>query len=484
MTRKDLAILLSCLLAGQAHAQGVTVISFDPGVADYSPAINSALASGSASLGCGRFPISSSLSMVLDGTALRGVAAGCSVLDINFASSDAVTVKGLQNAGISDITLHANVQRTSGSALHAQRTFNLDLGNLIVSGPHGADALLIDGSNSTHVRWLNCRPPLPGNPSGYAAGACLHAIGDFVDLHIDHGSAANWHYGVQITHGSGVYAHDFDNVLSGNGVYVDPSAAARQRVFGLFFSNFLGDTSAGDNWLFAGDGPITDVSLSNCWASASLSASGFAFSNPRIDGVRLSNSVALGNYGAGYSILAGRNYLLGNDVAENNSAAGPSAHAGAILAAAVSNVNISGGSFGQGGTDASHGRNRQSYGIYSAGASSLVITGANLQNNAKGGFGASPAAGDAVLIGNAGYRTAGGGRFVLPAGRMSVPVPTGLDAPDAAILYSVTPVTNPADAGISSYWVSPPSAGAITLNASKAATKDLHFMFTARAYGN
>ncbi len=152
-----------------------------------------------------------------------------------------------------------------------------------------------------------------------------------------------------------------------------------------------------------------------------------------------------------------------------------------------------GGTYGQGRQIAAIATNNQSTGIFSDMTANLTIIGANLQNNGTGGTApgfitSSPNPVTTIITGSVGYKTETSGEVVLRAGSTSLLISLGLDAPDLTVTFSVTPVTSPSAADVSSFWVFPPAAsspgspGALTLNVNSAPTTDIYYVYSAKGF--
>jgi hypothetical protein len=234
--------------------------------------------------------------------------------------------------------------------VHLERTYGFQADNVMIEGPQAGDGWLIDGANTTHISHFDCRPPVAFITGTFGAGACLHGTGNFADAHIAHGSSASWHYGMEITYGSGWYAEDLDAVVSGNGVIFDPSFAAGQSVYSVGLTEVQADSSFGDNFLFSGDGWISDVDGKHLWASNSQAGNGLTANNPRLDGLQIAETTALVNHGHGMAILQGTNISAVATHSMMNSQAGSNLFDDIYIGNGAPVVSLTGGLTGVGGT--------------------------------------------------------------------------------------------------------------------------------------
>ena len=471
------------LAAGQTVA-GLTSAAFDA-----APAINAALAAGvSLQLPCGVYSIGAPLAVVArDGARLAGTE-GCTVFNVAFAAGDVIHLTGHFQT-VRDIAFNATVSHTSGAAVHQDKTSSNVMDRLTFYGLWSTDAMLMDGSNTTFINDFNCsNGPLFQVSSFRAGSACIHVIGAALEVHIKHGLAARFDNGIRITHGSGVYVEGVDAVQNGVGIRFDPSVALAQSVFGVLMTNVLGDTSYADNWLLAGDGPITDVQLSNLWASSSSFSSGFSVTNAAVDGLHISNGLFLGNAGDGLNIVAGKNIVVTGSGAEFNNISNGTAGSGFHLHGGVSRVTISGSRAGIGGsyTNTAGVVNHQIAGIQvDAGAGDyLVFTGNNVVGNINAGMTIAATGTQVKTSANAGFTEVNSGSTTLPTGQASMTINTGIDAPDARINFLMAPLTSYAACGITGLSSSPVAAKVVTITATNATTAPCAFWWRASSWGN
>jgi len=394
---------------GALLVAGQTADQLTSGTIDAQPVLSAALALGPLRLPCGTYRLDRPLSFTSTSKLyLDGASPGCVTLNANYASGDVFSLVGTQRARVRDITVNAVVPHASGSVFHLQgSTYDAQFEGVTISGPFSADGWLIDGANTTHISHYDCRPPVAFVVGTFGARACVHATGNFADIHLSHGNSASWNYGVEVTNGSGMVAESIDAVLSGNGVIFDPGAG--QSVFGIEMSNILADTSAGDNWLFAGAGIISDVQITNSWASNSQGATGMAFTAPATDGVMISNSTILSNGSNGIALLNGINISFSNDhVCMNARSSALGVADGIQIGPAVDHVTIMGSESGLCGLLSRQGKtNTQRWGINviggSTGGQTVMLIGNMTWANTTGGTHIVAGAVDAFTsIGNVG----------------------------------------------------------------------------------
>ena len=337
---------------GDYIAAGQTPAQLYSGAIDASPALSAALSAGMVRPPCGTYRLDEPV-VVTGGSSkfyLDGGSPGCVTFNVTFVAGDIFGLHTVQRGRVREITVNAVVQRTSGAVFHLFETYDFQSTGVVFQGSHGGDGWLLDGANTTHIERYDCRPPVAFVVGTYGAGACIHGINNAADAHISHGNSASWHYGQQWTWASGIYVDNIDNVLSGNALVFDPSYVAGQSVFGANFTSFYGDTSKGDNFLFQGDGWITDIQLNSPWASNSQSANGFAVNNPRVDGLQISTPTILGNFAAGLSLLQGTNITAVGAHSFYNSRAGSNLWDDIYIGPNVLSAAVEGASVGSGGT--------------------------------------------------------------------------------------------------------------------------------------
>ena len=127
--------------------------------------------------------------------------------------------------------------------------------------------------------------------------------------------------------------------------------------------------------------------------------------------------------------------------------------------------------------------NLQAYGLYIAPGNGdrIIVANNNLTGNATGGA-LIGATGQAVYVtDNIGYRTVSSGTASVAAGKTSITLRQGLDAPVAAISIQVTPT---GDWGERRSWVTTTRSGDFTVSATSPATVALPFRWRASAFGN
>lgn len=468
-------------------AVGQTLAGLVTAAFDAAPVINAALAAGvSVQLPCGTYTIGGPLTAVArDGARLVGTE-GCTVFNIAFAAGDVIHLTGHFQT-VRDIAFNATVSHTSGAGVHQDKTsFNV-MDRLAFYGLWSTDAMLMDGSNTTFINDFNCsNGPLFQISSFRPGGACIHVVGNAVEVHIKHGLAARFDAGIRVSYGSGVYAEGVDALQNGHGVLFDPGAG--QSVFGIQMTNVLGDTSYADNWLFSGTGPISDVQLANCWASSSGTGNGMALTNPTLDGLHISNSLFLGNWGDGLNIVTGKNIVVSGSAAEYNNVTNASAGNGFHLQAGVSRVTMTGNRAGLGGTYSYVGgvTNHQLAGIsVEAGAGDyLTFTGNNLVGNIAASMAIGATGPNIKAVGNAGFTEVAGGATQLPTGQTTLAITTGINAPDARIIFMFSPLTSYASCGISGMSSSFVIGNVVTVTASNAPTSPCQFWWRASSWGN
>lgn len=334
---------------------------------------------------------------------LRGMAEGCVRLIANFATGDIVALDNPDSSLISDVTLGTLVQRQSGAVFHQMGGYNTTYRNITITGPQAADGWLLDGSNTVFLEDYKCRPPSPDHrePAGlFWAGACIHLVHGTLELHATNGTAAAWHYGLELTDTGGATVSFADFTTSGNAVLFDPSNARGETVWGISLTGVYGDSSAGDNWLFAGTGPITDVKIVDGWASNSQTANGYAFTNALTNGVQLDIPDVLNNFAAGFAIAAGTNIQINGPEVMMNSQQGANMNDGVFIGAAAGNVTLMGGHCGQGGHMAAPDAKARAPGAIAAnkqrwcvnqapgaaGVQSVKVIGLTTINNVSGGI--------------------------------------------------------------------------------------------------
>ena len=470
------------LTSVQTEAQ-LTTAAFDA-----APAINAALGAGlSVDLPCGTYAINSPITgMTKDGTSLSG-APGCVVFNIGFSTGDVIRLSGTHFQTVQNIRFNATVAHTSGAGIHQLQTSNNSMDKLTFYGLWNADAMLLDGSNTTFINDFDCsNGPLFAASAILTGGACLHVIGNALEVHVKHGLSARFDAGLRITYGSGVYVESLDAVQNIRGVVIDP--AVGQAVFGIQMTNVLSDTSYGDNWFFSGAGPISDVQLANCWASSSGTSAGMLLNNPALDNLQIGNTVFTGNHGDGLNIAAGKNIVITGSTAEHNNITGAVGGSGFRIQAGVSQVTISGSKAGEGGTYAAQGTppNHQSSGIFvEAGAGNyLSFTGNNLLGNIASSMAINATGAQIKTAGNVGFTEVNGGATTLPSGQGSMTISTGVQAPDARIIFMFSPLSSYASCGVTGLSSSFVTNNVVTITASNVPTGPCQFWWRASAWGN
>ena len=390
-------------------AEGQTQAQLTSGTIDAQPVIAAmVLAQGVAVLPCGTYSLAKPLILATNGSGVQGASVGCVTLNVTFPAGDIITITG-QRVRLQDLTINAAVQRTAGAVIHMAASYETEVGRIAVTGPHGGDAILGDGSVESHVHDIDCRPAVQPKAGSYVSvsgpGACIHAVNTALDLLADHVSSYAWAYGLQLTSASGVVVSTADFMGGKNGVLFDPPTGT--KLWAVHLTDVQADTSSLDGLLLGGAGFITDVQIDNLWSSNSQLAAGIDFNNPNINGVQIVSPNILYNHTHGILINQGKNIQISSATVQGNSKQGSALYHGLTVSgqATADQITILGGHFGPGGIDVANGNPPlQGYGIavVALGGTEtrhITIMGAQAVGNVTGGFNV-PAGANVVMLGN------------------------------------------------------------------------------------
>ena len=371
--------------------------------------------------------------------ALFGMGRACVNIGLNFPSGD-VNIFPASSVGstIDQATFRTLVTRTSGALFHVIGANNTRISNTLaypaITGTSFYDLLDIDPSTATtpvpaddvlveNFKWSN------------ASQTGLVVRGNSQDIVVKHGSTVNMLHHLYLESGSAITLEVLDLIgATSDGCIISPGAS--ENVNALHMHTVFCDSSYGNNWVFGGSGPITEVVGDGVWGSQAgvtnlygenpnpnpqhggsasagwtlLPSAGFVFTNQNINNVTLTGPEAHLNGGIGFDIQAGHNIkLLGLNAFENtyicyngDSATCSTHYPGVHVGAAATNVTIGFGQSGSGGLFATQ-PNQQSYGITvdSGGSAGHVVTlmGNQAPGNLTGGYSVTIGPNDHVVYG-------------------------------------------------------------------------------------
>lgn len=381
------------------------------GAVDATPAINAGLSSGSLVIPCGLYSLHEPLAPIRhDGAALIGISRACVTLRADFSTGDAITLGTVGAPGLGPkftelrgFTLLAGVPHSSGTGIRVGTHYDASIDEVNVLGSWG-DGITVHGGGAgaitrIHHFWM-------GAIAGDSGGACIRLVDFAIDTYISQGNTNQCVNALRVDSASGVYADHLDFYRStGSGILFDPSTAARDRVFGVWLTTVLSDTSVLDNLLLAGDGELSDLHLSNSWFSSSQTGRGIAITNPALNAIDLVITKAVNNHRDGIIISAGRHIDIGaGSRMEMNSRGGKELSNGITIEPAASYVTIMGAASGPGGTIEAQGvTNQQAYGlVVAAGVKHLIVQGNQMDGNVKGGCNVTASGATVHIAGNDG----------------------------------------------------------------------------------
>jgi hypothetical protein len=356
-------------------------------------------------LPCGTYRLDGTLTFPAGaGYNLDGRSPGCVTFNAAFKDGDVFALQDAQSAVLRNFTVDASGQRSTGAVFHLIGGYRNKFAQIALTGRHAADGWLLDGGSTMDIDGFDCRPPTvdgkaPLGPNQFHGGACIHVTNAAVEWRIRNGTSFGWANGLRLTDTGGGKAAGLDLIASNVGILFDPSGPLKQSVWGVHLTDVDGDSSYLANWSFQGDGAITDVFCVSCWASASQSDAGMAFSNPRINGMQFVSADILANAKHGISFLYGTNIsFIGPQIMDNGSSS-PRSYVGVAVNPTAGDMTLTGGFCGAGGRISALGiGNGQGYCVFQQpGASApqaIKLIGLSTKGNLIGTNALQPATGN------------------------------------------------------------------------------------------
>ncbi len=432
-------------------------------------------AGGTVYLPPGEYLITASLSVTANGVRLIGSGIASRIL-VAFDTDDAISTTTTTNFEIAYLAIEATVTRTGGAFVATEDNNNGLIHDITFTDAY--DAISIKGgvnqfiANVWNIIYTRC------------ANAAISLSEYPQDVYIRNVVGTNALNGLLITSGSGIYVRDCDFLASGGaGVFLNAVEGILQ-IRAVWMDTVLCDTGETWAWAFYGSNLIAGVYLTNCWGASSTADGGFRFANAAIDGVTMIGCVGHNNWETGISLESGcKNFQLQGCVTSWNSRAGSAAFSGIFVGSGVSNVTINGCFSGADGFYAG-GTCAQQYGLLvDAGAGpDIVITSNNFKGNTTAGA-SVPAITRLRANSNMLFTTEASENTAIAVGDTFVDCPTGLDAPDANIVFNATPLADLSAHGAARYWASPASSGTVRISVDAAVTgSPLAFGWQANAF--
>jgi hypothetical protein len=436
--------------------------------ADATPVFNAYLARGDVHIPAGNYRFDTQPNPIPGWRSVSGASRSATLLVINYAAGDFLRLGDGASvltsfATIQGLRIECAVDRTSGATIHVNEAHYATVRDIVIApGVVGStiayrhyEGVRVEGGTNQYV--CHVEHFEIGWTKSFAIG--LRTLPQ--DVFIRNGTIANCvGAGIDLTHCSGVYITDVDVITCLTGVLCTP--AAGERVSALFCSGVLGDTTQGNCWTFAGVGQISDVHLSNCWASSSATATGFFMNNPNINGITLTNCESLGNWLHGVQVVQGKNITINACQIGTNSMAGDLLGNEIQLEAGVSDIIITNNMIGHVGAYAAQGyTHHAAFGIgIQAGAGDRIVVTGNKIDGALYAPGVNQATGYVMVRDNAGWRTTFSGVTKVAAGTQSVTFAHNLVVGDPTKIFTqITPSVDPFAAGVSFCWAEQPSVG-------------------------
>ena len=325
----------------------------------------------------------------------------CVILSDQILSGDLIAGSSVQYTQVHDLTIQADVAKTSGSSIYYKNSFENRVHDVLFtngSGKHWTN-ITLDGANSTHIDRVTGRG---GSHDGLAITGTDKRSEDtyFSSSGFNgYGGAA-----LHVTWSSGLYLNSLDLLGSTQGgVVIDPDGSKGQEVDGLRGTSVLSDSNLGPGWSLIGSGLITEFNLTNSWGSTNgyrpgsldmvgQPVAGFLVLNPNANNVTVASSEFHMNSGTGVDIQAGTHVVINGNTVFMNSTGKPGAFPGINIGQTPNYVTVTGNQTGLGGEAQSNlTKSVQSYGIISAqpvsdGSHYAVFLGNIATGNMQGGF--------------------------------------------------------------------------------------------------
>ncbi len=468
----------------QAFAAPGQVQLLGSGRIDATGALDRALSAGPVALPCGVYRLDRPPAPIRQsgGHALRGASSGCVTLELAYPSGDGLVFEGTSWALLEGMTISTTLPHGAGAAIQVKGSYATTIRDVVLTGSF-QDMLVVDGANTTRL--------VDSDMHGRASHACITIDGHAVDTFVAQTNLNGCGSGVLITDASGVQLDNMDIVSSiGAGVSVQPVQG--KNVNALFANQVWSDTSGTDGWSFAGSGPITEIYLSNVWASSSIKGSGMVLANPRLDGFSVVNLHAHHNHSHGLDIQAGTHVTIGTGSHFVMNGCGTpgrpcplsrQAYNGINVAANVSDLTIIGVFSGDGGymeKDAAF-LNGQSYGLFIApsNAGRILVADNNFHGNAVGGALIGASGRDVAVHDNVDFSTSAAGFGTIKAGVTSVIIKHGLSAAPRSV--QLTPATNWNGVHV---WVKNITTSTFEICSDKSSSEGVSFYWRTEAFGS
>lgn len=386
---------------GQSVANVLDFGAVGDGVADDTPAINAAIATGkTVLLEAGNYKNTSALTPLAAGQGIIGDGMGRSALLVSGSGYDAVSLAN-DYSFIEDIYITSPSPMTSGKAIKLPSAtrgngvrrckFNNQFRGVSIDGnavityledlevvnttPTTGIAIDIKGGNDTFLNRI-----VADNPTGSQPAA-----------------------GLRVANSQAIWATDCDFIRCGNGLLINPTSSVTTW---LFFTTcaFDSGSKSGANICPSGTAIVRGLFFNGCWYSTNAER-GFIVQpsgSASIDGVYLEQPKILNNGLQGFLSLAGpKNVHLSNPVVSGNSASASGIHSGIDFQPGASEFSIQGGRSG-----ATMGfANTQSRGILiNPGASNnYTILGVDVRGNVNAGIYDGGTGANKHLSGNLGF---------------------------------------------------------------------------------
>jgi len=390
-------------------ASGQTEASLRGEGMDAAPAISAGLAKGNVFLPCGSYRIDTPIVFPTTPAMLDGAAPGCVTLAVTYPIGDVVSSIQSSRSEISNIRFVGRVTRTNGAILRLKGTYGFTVRNVSFDGSRFQDVVL-EGTNTTKIIDSDFRPG--------TGDACITLSGtgaQAVDTFVSRTNLAGCGFGIYMNNASGVYLDNMDILASRtNAVLIGPVLSQGQNVNAVRANNILADTTVGGHgWRITSDAPVTELHLSNSWASGSgqqadgtfpTAYAGFYADNPNLDGAILTGFYGHRNGGQAIDIEAGQHIKLVSPMACMNSVTAANTFDGITIGAAASFVTINDPTSGECGFMKKVGFvNQQRYGLFVNNTSNQFISliGGQYMANVTGTVGVNIKDPNLTMAGNA-----------------------------------------------------------------------------------
>jgi hypothetical protein len=398
---------------------GADVTGAQDSTAAFTSALQAAGATSTVYVPAGDYKLTSTLTLSNAHVALKGDVGGHAVLHFYVPNADAIVLAGGGDALISLHLVSEVAQSAGSSGIHILQSATTTIATTVTGFSNGItvngifDARIFDTSitnvTGTAIEIGKGDPKAIINDvhlwsvqvSGAADGIIIYNTGGMMMDHVIVRNAAN------------------------HGFLTFPSAD--QTTWAILASQCEMTGSGADNWSISSNGgPVSSISLLDCWGTSSATANGLTVNGPQINGVTVMGGAFQNNAQSGL-VLNGAANVLVNGVTAWGNATQNSGVSGINIAAQSSGFQVLNSSLGE----ANHG-GQQAFGVAVGwGSHDYVLRGNVASGNSQGGFSFNVSNGDSMFVVDANTDMGAGptGRTLPNEPQLAPPLPLGGTCP-------------------------------------------------------